>query len=267
MTRLSDLTWWEADFPGKSLDRDACEALLFDRWPERERRREPELMGTKWWDVRLLHPVQATYWFAHLLTFEVRRIIREHLDDRAPSLSASGRVLDWHPIKSGDVFEPPLDERRRPYWKRKIIGLIRARQAADLDGVPYEVFVASGLKHFYFGRGAYVLARSAVKMPEPNLLYGENCLAQIREDWLAQLQVRPWAARHGRYRLAHDDGHPDHRAHRDWLVQQLSLRSQPELAAARLVRDGLLSRPEAEKVCLARGRSVLTRFSRALEGA
>ncbi len=222
-------------FQGHDLEPFAYEAMLHTRWPSAERRREPELFTTKWWDYRQMAPAQATYYFAHLFTEHTRKIIREHLND-APA--ANGR--DWHPIKSGDVFEPPADERRHAYWRRKITGLVRARQAADAEGIPYEVFIPTALRYFYFGGGTYVFAKRGGMMLEPSLLYGEEVMAEIAQAWIAQLEMRVQAARHPRFLLANDDGHPDHQAHRDWLEQQLARRAMPELARRRLVKEGYL---------------------------
>jgi hypothetical protein len=226
---------------GAELDVLACEALLHTRWPEREREQEPSLMRSKWWDYRLLHPTHATYLFAHILDTELRSIIRTYLDNAPARLTATGRVLDWHAVKEGDVFEPPINPARHAYWKRKLLGLIRARQAADADGIPYDLFCREGLRHYYLGAGSYMLGRA--KVPEPNLLYSDACLLTIRTKWLEQLRMRVQHARHPAYLIAHDDHHPDRLAHRLWLVAQL--RERPvglprQNAYRRLVQAGLL---------------------------
>jgi hypothetical protein len=228
-------------FAGGELNILACEALLYSRWPTRERNLEPGLMTTKWWDYRLLHPVHATYLFAHILDRELRAIIRTYLDDAPARETTGGRVLDWHAIKEGDVFDPPANPDRHAYWKRKTLGLIRARQAADADGIPYDLFAREGLRHYYLGAGSYMLGRA--KVPEPNLLYSDACLLTIRTKWLEQIQMRVQTAKHPIYKLAHDDGHPDRRAHQRWLIGQLKSRQAGigrDNALKRLQRDGFL---------------------------
>jgi hypothetical protein len=181
-------------------------------------------------------------------------------------VGVNGVLRDWHPIKAGDVFDPPAATSRIAYWKRKVHGLIRARQAADADGIPYELFIRTALRHFYFGGGTYVMQREdqagkRTMMPEPNLLYGEECLAQIREAWLEQVQMRVHGARHPRYLAANDDGHPDHGAHRDWLASQIAHRAVQDRVTARLVREGWLTVRQA--VRMVRDPQLLARTLRA----
>jgi hypothetical protein len=236
------------DFAGSELDILACEALLHTRWAEAERRREPELMRSKWWDYRLLHPVHATYLFSHILDRELRAIIRHHLDDAPARVTSTGRVLDWHAVKEGDVFEPPANPQRHTYWKRKMLGLIRARQTADADGIPYDLFCREGLRHYYLGAGSYMLGRS--KVPEPNLLYSDACLLTIRTKWLETLQMRVQHAQHPSYLVQNDDGHPDRLAHRIWLAGQLRQRPAGvprDNAFRRLIREGWLPGSETCK--------------------
>jgi hypothetical protein len=227
-------------FPGRELDRDALEMLLWTRWPDKERKREPKLFQTKWWDYRLLHPAASTYLFAHLYTEETRRVIREHINDAAAVITASGSVRDWYPIKAGDIFEPPASERQADYWKRKIGGLIRSRQAADEDGIPYPLYIREALKHFYFGKGSYVLGRTQAKIVEINLLAGDEVRGVIATRWLEEVQIKVQTAAHPRYLRVHDTTHLDHTAYRAWLHQQLGLRSAPEHARARLEKLGHL---------------------------
>lgn len=246
---MSDAMEWAVlgDVPGADRTLDEMERLLWTLWPVKERNLEPGLMVKKWWDYRVLHPVQATYLFAGILTNQVRDFIRSHINDAPARITENGKVVDWHMIKSGDVFEPPAHASRHAYWKRKVDGLIRARQAADAEGIDYSTFISVGLRHFYQGAGSYVLAKRNAIMPEPNLLYGEAVLAEILGWWAQMIMTRVQHAHHPRYLLPNDDGHPDIATHRDWLIQQLCLRSAPELAAANLVRRDLLSVDDACK--------------------
>jgi hypothetical protein len=229
------------DFTGSDLNILSCEALIQSRWGRKEILAERGLLQDKWWDYRLLHPVHSTYYFAHVLDCELRAIIRAYVNDAPARTTETGRLLDWYAIKPGDVFQPPNDPKSVPYWKRKIVGLIRARQIADSDGIPYDLFCREGLKHFYLGGGSYMLARA--RIPEVNWLYSDACLLVIRKKWVEQMEMWVQTAKHPIYRLPNDDGHIDRTQHRDWLMQQLDGRGTTSRAHAyaRLVKEQFLN--------------------------
>lgn len=116
---------------GEELDLNAAETLLVTRWPVRERLAEPRLFATKDWDERVQHPACATYRFAPLFTQETRAIIRAHVSNAPPRVARPGAVIDWEPLKSGCLFEPPASDKAAPQWKRRVGLAIRVRQWAD----------------------------------------------------------------------------------------------------------------------------------------
>lgn len=214
------------------------------RWSDKARRVELDLFQKKWWDYRQSHPVVATYLFAFLFTQETRRIIRAHIDPTPPRVTATGRVIDWNPIKDGDVFEPPhtRSDKTLNFWVRKIGSLIKARQFADQHGIPYQVAVKTGLKHWYFGR-SYFLEQMA--LPEPGMLNGKECQEAILLGWGEALDARIQVAEHPRYKRL-DDPHPDIAKHQAWICDQISRKTDPTHAIRKFVRQGVLSRELAE---------------------
>jgi hypothetical protein len=252
----TETPWWDRDYPGRSEPLEHDEALLYALWGVKERKAEPELFRNKWWDVRHLHPAQATRLFTQLYTLEIRRIIRAHIDPTPPRVTAAGRVIDWHPIKEGDALEPPSSAQRVAYWKRKVGGIIRARQRADQDGIPYDLFVAEGLRHYYFGAGTYMLERA--KMPEPNLLTNEDCLYQIRVAWLDRIEQRVQLATHPRFTVKGAGHTPDRGEHLAWIRQQIVCRPAPERSIARVVGEGMATLSELED--LARNKPLLSKL-------
>lgn len=229
------------EFHGYDLDTDQCELLANSRWPVKLLRAEPSLYGLKWWDYRAEHFVISTYRFAHIFTQEVRGVIRAHLDPRPPKVTASGRVLDWEPIKAGDILEPPAG--KTTYWSRKITGLIKARQFADQWGIPYPQFLRAGVRRLYFGR--YMMHEAQSLLPEPNLLTGEIVSAYILERWAQTVEGTIQHATHPRYRIGGGDLHPDVAAHERWLLDQCARKPDPRFALRNLIRDGWLSRDAA----------------------
>lgn len=229
----------DMDYYGRDTDPVEADAILANRWGAKERAAEPELCRRAWFDYQHMHPVNRTYLFAHLFTAETRLIIRQHIDDSPPKVSASGTVRDWEPIKAGDMFEPPGDARRLKYWKRKISSLIKARQMADHYAIPYPQFVKFGLRHWYFGR-SYFLEQTV--LPEPGLLNGEECRIAIAEKWLDELRGRIHHATHPRFQVAAGlSTDLDLIVHQEYILQQIARKSDPVPALRKFFALGWLS--------------------------
>jgi hypothetical protein len=255
MTQTADKLWWQESFDGKELPHDLYEVLFWTRWNDRDRKHEAELMRAKWWDERVLHPVAATYWFAHLYQDHTRLLIRRYIDDTPASVDELGRTQDWYPIKSGDVFKAPKGTIKRiESWERKIVGLIRARQAADEAGVPYGFYITATMDFFMRGPGSYMLDRYTLKVPSVNLLHNERARFYAIDRWINTVMIQTKIGQHDRYLIANFNKHPDQVDHIKWIVQQLEHRAKPELIASRLIKSGHLPQNVAETFFRARGR-------------
>jgi hypothetical protein len=224
---------------GRDLDRDSCELLFGSLWKPKERALERELFRTKWFDVRHLHPVQATYLMGHLFTQETRSIIRKHIDDTPARVMPDGTVRDWEPLKSGDILEPPDGSPKRvSFWQRKINSLIRCRMYADSLGIPYTFFVKTGLDRLYFGR-MYILDRK--KLPEPGILNGKEMRDYILLKWGEELDVRIQYSDHPRYNIAAGYQCDDACDHEKWIIDQIKRKSDPKPAIRTFVGKRLIS--------------------------
>lgn len=195
------------------------------------------MFATKDWDERVRHPVISTYYFCHLFTTETRAIIRAHVDDSPPKIASNGRVIDWEPIKAGDVFDPPSSAQAMTRWKRKLGSVIRARQWADQHGVPYHFMIRTALRHIYFGR-MYLLERTV--LPDPGLLNGDQIREAILLAWVDQLEIKVQHGSHARYVLVNGDKHRDVKQHQVWLLSQIKRRPQPHYALAKFIKLGML---------------------------
>jgi hypothetical protein len=229
------------EFLGHDLDLESCDALLITRWSSKDRKREVELMRTKWFDHRVLHPTHATYLFAHIFTRETRAFIRANINPAPPKI-INGRTVDWEPIKAGDIFEPPTGEKKIRFWKSKITSLIRARQIADQFGIPYEFFIRAGLRAIYFGR--FNILNSAA-IPSPQMLLDSVIIDKVLLAWGDALSGRIYCASHPRYLVANGDEHADVAEHQKWLCDQIARKADPSFALAKFIRAGFLSRDVA----------------------
>ena len=227
------------EYFGFNLSTDEYEVILHSRWDDKQVKEELKLFSRKWWDYRHQHPVNSTYLFAHIFTRETRAIIRKHIDNTPPKVTAKGTVIDWHPLKSGDVFDPPSDVNKLKGWKRKTKSLIKARQTADRFGIPYEFFIKAGLKHYYFGR--FYIFEEHRTLPSPEMLTSDDCLVAIAEAWLQELESRIHYGTHERYLIANDAGHTDVVEHQKSILNQINRKTNPIPALSKFLKLGYLS--------------------------
>lgn len=231
---------FDQDFFGKSLDVETYDAILMARWKDKDRNKEVELMRKKWFDMRLLHPTQATYLFAHLFTQEIRKMIRDNINN-TPAVIKNGRVVDWEPIKAGDIFEPSTvkDEKKYRFWKSKITALIHARQTADFYCIPYSFYIKQGLTAIYFGK--FNLLNSA-SIPQPSMLIHKDVVVKILNAWMSSLEGKIYCAEHPRYLIKNFNEHIDCSEHEIWLCDQIARKSNPNLAIRKFFDAGFLSK-------------------------
>ena len=232
----------DTNFIGSDLDGEACEVLMNTRWPSKFALGEADLFGSKWWDYRFEHPVISTYRFAHVFGEKTREFIRKHIDDTPPRLSASGKLVQWEPIKSGDIFEPPATS-RQAYWKQKISATIKARHFADTAGIPYEFYIHHGLKHWFFGRNYFL---EHTKLPSPMLLNNLDCIAKILDAWEDYLGAKIHHGEHPAYVFS-ADFNPFRDAHEQFILDQISKKADPKFALRKFLGAGLITRASAVK--------------------
>ena len=132
------------DFPQHELD--AATVCLVD---SKHLRTEAELFNSKWWDYRLIHPLTATYMFAH----EYKKAIKAGLRVRSDLYKAA----NYKGLKHEDFLQTS---------KSTITGMWKARQRADKEGVPYDFWCRSAMK--------FAEQRQWKYLPKPTQLYSDK---------------------------------------------------------------------------------------------
>ena len=180
------------------LTRDDCEALALTKIHANVRKEESALMATRWFDYRLLHPVQATLFFARVYENAIRDIharTKDQLEAESVLVLDDANVLNTRDGTS--------------YWQ--------ARQACDRIGCRYD-FALRWIMNRYTDRGWQVF-------PRPNQLYGVELVMDLADAWAIecsaslQFPISPF------YRTEHYVGHPDQDAYQAWLVGQIKSRT------------------------------------------
>jgi hypothetical protein len=198
-------TCWLDEFVGKEKDTAECDGLMFTL-PKEIRQDEICLFKSKWFDYRGLHPVKATYYFAHCFVVAYKRAYATTRD-----LEASKTIK---PFRVDDVFN-----------SSDINAVWRARQACDSAGVSYEFYVKHALEVCYKGGWRY--------LPRPNQIYSSAMIDEVTDAWEIYckdiLQIVKDQSQYGTKELS------------DWYIRQLKFRASPAYSASKLIKTGILT--------------------------
>ena len=186
------------------------------------REHESDLMTSKWWDYRFMHPTEATYLFAHHYKEQYRNAFNRYFDKRQ---IARANTLAKH----YDLFKNAPGA---------ISGVWRARQFADSICAPYDLYIrwAIDARMRFWKRG---------HLPRPCQLYADLVTDQVFEQWTEHLGGKFMVASHDAYKMQNYAGLPSQDAHIEWVFAHA--RTQPHIlhALQSAYRRGLIT---AEKI-------------------
>jgi len=199
---------------GQDLNHLDCEMLAVARIRPELRAREAELLKTKWFDYRRLHPVKATYLYAARYQEVVQMMYA-----RTKDLEESKEVRAFTPE---DVFQCT-----------ELVGFWRARQELDSVGVRYEFALRFAMNRFQ--------DRGWRFFPRPNQMLGEEFVLDVRDAWKAECKIRLQLAQEPWLKAENFNGARDQMEYQRWLVDQVKTRTTgPHLSVATLLKEGAL---------------------------
>jgi hypothetical protein len=200
------------EYFGSDFKREQLEAIGLQVDPA-HRVDLPDLMRSRWFAYRGMHPVQATYLFAALYKAQTKTFAECFVDIETAE--------DARAFAPDDIFK-----------SRDMTGMWLARSTADRVGCPYETLLRFAQRR--------ALDRTFQRFPRPNQLYGEDVELDLADEWKAtcsrSLQYcKDDHFKASRYQIHDYERWPaDVRAHTSFLVKQIAARSAP--------RDKLLGR-------------------------
>ncbi len=200
---------WAGNFFGGGLDFEHYEILMIQYVPKKDRKIETQLMTTKWFDYRLMHPMMATYYFYKLYKVAYQNFFRKAIDHEAAEFV---RPIKVNPKTHQEDFL--LSREAMTFW--------RLRQAVDALGMRYDFFLNYAFEHCF-----RVLAGGKVMAPRPAHLKSEDMLANAYIAWEAicdstlQIACSPYfTASH----YVHSSMQQDYE---DFIVKQIQRRRVP----------------------------------------
>lgn len=171
--------------------------------------READLMGSKWFDYRILHPWQATALFLEAYRSEHAWVMRKREDVNSHWFHKG--------IKATSLC------RTTP---TQMTALWKARQAADSIGVPYDYYCRTLLD--------WAEQRNWTHLPRVSQLYLEDHIQVVLVAWQDSLRTRLRIATEPCYhREAGDEWHQVE--YRRFLLDQVETKTHREFALASLI--------------------------------
>lgn len=197
---------WAGNFYGSRLNQDHYEILTIQHVAPKERAGELELMETKWFDYRLMHPMQATYYFVQCYRNAYRDFMRRSMNyEAAPYAKA---------IKEADF----LDSREKmAFW--------RLRRLVDKLGMRYDFFLHHAMSHMH-----KMIGNGKVYAPRPSHLGKDEILMErVVLEWDDLLAGSMQIAQSPAFRVSQfNHAFSAHqKAHERFVIGQIKRRQQP----------------------------------------
>lgn len=186
-------------FYGQDLGPDEADVLAIAHIDQKVLKRESELMTTKWFDYRLLHPTVATYLFAHHYTKAYQRYIAITQDfERAPFVKG---------FKGQDFF---MSREKGTFWKM--------RQRADESCMRYDFFMNNAIN--------YCIAAGWRQPPRPAHIYtNADMIIDINNSWDEETKARLQFPKDPAFRVENFTGSREQLAFEKWIMDQVAKRA------------------------------------------
>lgn len=194
---------WFGYFYGHDLTFLHAELLAIKNIPDALLKKESELMRSKWFDYRRMHPTKATY----LLAKEYDRAYRDMqiaIKDVGGEYMRGFKGLDFMNSRECKMF-----------WK--------LRQAADVLGIRYDFFMRHAMN--------WCIANGHRQPPRPQHIYSnDELITEVRMKWEEEQAASIQHCKDDRYAVANFFGHVDQLAYEEFLIAQIKSRRHQHYA-------------------------------------
>lgn len=195
-----------------------CDLTVLDYFSPSERRGEAQLYDSKWWDYKMLHPLEATEKFVEAYVKARQAAFSRRIDKfRAPYV----KVLER--------------EHFLECKKNVITGFWRSRRKVDEVGIPYDFWCTHAIK--------YAERRDWKNMPHPWQLTGtkpkfEDDISMsdyVISQWLESTRTRFHYSTHDYYKSENYRSTPHQSKHQIAILRHIM--SKPKSLQTMLIAD------------------------------
>ncbi len=220
----SECLEWTGEFYCDNLAFDHYEILMINGIPFKERKCEAELMTTKWFDYRLMHPMYATYYFYHLYVKEFQAFWRKAIN-----------------YESADFIYPFKGDGRLDFMKAKEkLSIWRLRQKADWLGIRYDFFLKTA-----FNKIHRMQAGGRIVPPRPAMFNNADLLAIIVNEWSAMCKASLQIACSPYFQVSNFNNSLIQRDHESFVMNQVAQRSIPYYSLSHCLHEREVIRIES----------------------
>lgn len=189
---------------GLALTPQRYDALTVEHIPAKYWARESELYKGKWWDYRIMHPLQATYHFVQAYRAAYKVAYARRTDSEAAK---------WIRVFQHDDFLEGAPSTRTALWL--------ARQQADEIGCPYTFFCNRAMH--------YAERRDWAMLPRPQAMYSTRPMYQsdltiaqyVERQWQERCRVEIMHAESDFYRVENFVNNVHQRQHQRMLIERV----------------------------------------------
>ena len=206
---------WLGYFYGHDLTFLHAEVLAIQHVPATLLKKEAELMRTKWFDYRRMHPTKATYFLASCYAKAYGNAIAVMKDSQMGLYHKGFKGMDFMQTKEALSF-----------W--------RLRQSIDKLGIRYDFYLRKAMD--------WCIENGWRRPPRPSQLASNpDMVSDIMLAWEEECAARIQFCKDDRYKVRSFFGHADQIAYEQFIVQAIKQRPQPRygLNSALYVEDAI----------------------------
>jgi hypothetical protein len=190
---------------------------------------EPELYRSKWFDYRMMTPLQATRHYIEAFG----EVYRDYF------------AVEFSKTKSKFIKVPSIDQIFEGLavlskkHMRMFSGMWRGRQVADAIGMPYKDYIHTvmGLRLRFWSQG---------HLPQAGHLYRSEDVEKTLEKWEEMQAARLYLSDEPAYMIENYDAIAHQDDYHEWLFKQASLRGNPWYVLAQFVNQNRLPLDKVE---------------------
>jgi hypothetical protein len=190
---------------------------------------DPELFRTKWFDYRMMTPLQATRHYIEAFG----EVYRDYF-----AAEFSKTASQFIKVPSIDEIFQGLAELSQKHMMQ-FSGMWRGRQVADAIGMPYKDYIHSvmGLRLRFWSQG---------HLPQAQHLYKAEDVEKVVDKWEAMQASRLYLSDDSAYMIENYGGIAHQDDYHEWLFKQASLRGNPWYVLAQFINQNRLPLDKVE---------------------